>query len=133
MGDASLVYRSPSRRRPGPLACTGRPSWPARGWCSSPRRPVSHAVVLRVFNPVGPGAPEESLPGRVAAELRRALASGAEVRLGSLDAVRDFVDARDVADAVIAAAAGPAPPHAGSEHRQRAGRAGARTGSRSCS
>lgn len=70
-----------------------------------------HAVVLRVFNPVGPGAPEESLPGRLAAELRRAMASGAEVRLGSLDAVRDFIDARDVADAVIAAAAGPVPPH----------------------
>jgi nucleoside-diphosphate-sugar epimerase len=65
------------------------------------------AVVLRVFNPVGPGAPEESLPGRLAAELRRALTSGTEVRLGSLDAVRDFVDVRDVADAVLAAAAGP--------------------------
>ncbi|MBT2385489.1 NAD(P)-dependent oxidoreductase, partial [Streptomyces sp. ISL-11] len=30
------------------------------------------AVVLRVFNPVGPGAPRASLPGRLAAELRRA-------------------------------------------------------------
>jgi NDP-hexose 4-ketoreductase len=70
-----------------------------------------HAVVLRVFNPVGPRAPEESLPGRLAAELRRALTRGTEVRLGSLDAVRDFVDVRDVADAVLAAAAGPAPPH----------------------
>jgi len=70
------------------------------------------AVVLRVFNPVGAGAPENSLPGRVAAQLRQALASGADVRLGSLDAVRDFVDARDVAAAVLAAAAAPAPPHA---------------------
>ena len=69
------------------------------------------AVVLRVFNPVGPGAPEESLPGRLAAELRRALAGGTGVRLGSLDAVRDFVDARDVADAVIAAACAPQLPH----------------------
>jgi nucleoside-diphosphate-sugar epimerase len=69
------------------------------------------AVVLRVFNPVGPGAPEESLPGRLAAELRRALTSGTEVRLGSLDAVRDFVDVRDVADAVLAAAAGPGLSH----------------------
>jgi NDP-hexose 4-ketoreductase len=70
-----------------------------------------NAVVLRVFNPVGPGAPEEGLPGRLAAELRRALTCGTEVRLGSLDAVRDFVDVRDVADAVLAAAAGPVPPH----------------------
>jgi NDP-hexose 4-ketoreductase len=43
--------------------------------------------------------------------VRQALATGGEVRLGPLDAVRDFVDARDVADAVLAAAAAPAPPH----------------------
>jgi len=69
------------------------------------------AVVLRVFNPVGPGAPETGLPGRLAAELRRALAHGTDVRLGSLHAVRDFVDARDVADAVLAAVAAPVLPH----------------------
>jgi NDP-hexose 4-ketoreductase len=69
------------------------------------------AVVLRVFNPVGAGAPETGLPGRVAAQLRQALAGGSEVRLGPLDAVRDFVDARDVAAAVLAAAAAPAVPH----------------------
>ncbi len=65
------------------------------------------AVVLRVFNPVGAGAPETGLPGRVAAQLRRALADGTDVRLGPLEAVRDFVDARDVAAAVLAAAAAP--------------------------
>jgi nucleoside-diphosphate-sugar epimerase len=69
------------------------------------------AVVLRVFNPIGPGAPETGLPGRLAAELRRALALGTDVRLGPLDAVRDFVDARDVADAVLAAVAAPVLPH----------------------
>ena len=69
------------------------------------------AVVLRVFNPVGPGAPVTSLPGRLAAELRRALADGADVRLGPLDAVRDFVDARDVADAVLAAVTAGSLPH----------------------
>jgi nucleoside-diphosphate-sugar epimerase len=69
------------------------------------------AVVLRVFNPVGPGAPQTSLPGRLAAELRRALTPGTDVRLGSLDAVRDFVDARDVADAAFAAVAATALPH----------------------
>jgi nucleoside-diphosphate-sugar epimerase len=69
------------------------------------------AVVLRVFNPVGPGAPAASLPGRLAAELRRALAHGTDVRLGRLDAVRDFVDARDVADAVLAAATAGSLPH----------------------
>ena len=71
-----------------------------------------NAVVLRVFNPLGAGAPGSSLPGRVAAEFRRALGGGGGVRLGSLDSVRDFVDARDVADAVLAAAAAPRVPHA---------------------
>jgi nucleoside-diphosphate-sugar epimerase len=71
-----------------------------------------NAVVLRVFNPVGAGAPGSGLPGRVAAQLRQALAGGDDVRLGPLDAVRDFVDARDVAAAVLAAAAAPALPHA---------------------
>ena len=65
------------------------------------------AVVLRVFNPVGPGAPGGILPGRVVTEFRRALTAGSEVQLGPLDAVRDFVDARDVADAVLAAALAP--------------------------
>jgi len=69
------------------------------------------AVVLRVFNPVGPGAPTSSLPGRLAAELRTSQRHGTDVRVGALDAVRDFVDARDVADAVIAAAAAPSLPH----------------------
>jgi Nucleoside-diphosphate-sugar epimerases len=62
-------------------------------------------VVLRVFNPVGPGLPEESLLGRAAALLRRAIATGADhISLGSLASYRDFVDVRDVAAAVAAAA-----------------------------
>ncbi len=69
------------------------------------------AVVLRVFNVVGAGAPEDGLPGRAAAQLREAIAGGTDVRLGPLDAVRDFVDARDVANAVFAAATAPALPH----------------------
>ena len=62
------------------------------------------ALTLRVFNPVGPGAPADSLPGRLATSIARAWAEGDDVRLGPLDAVRDFVDARDVARAVCAAA-----------------------------
>ncbi|WP_232668578.1 NAD-dependent epimerase/dehydratase family protein [Pseudonocardia sp. TRM90224] len=61
------------------------------------------AVVLRVTNPVGPGAPTTGLPGALAAEIRRAQAEGDAVRVGPLDAVRDFVDVRDVARAVVAA------------------------------
>ena len=69
------------------------------------------AVVLRVFNVVGAGAPEDSMPGRAAVLLRQAMARGTDIRLGPLDAVRDFVDARDVADAVLAAATAPVLPH----------------------
>lgn len=60
-------------------------------------------LVLRVFNPIGPGAAIGSLAGRVIAELRRASAAGDAVRLGPLDAVRDFVDVRDIARAALAA------------------------------
>jgi NDP-hexose 4-ketoreductase len=70
------------------------------------------AVVLRVFNPVGPGAPDTILPGRLVGELRAATAEGRAVRLGPLDAVRDFVDVRDVADAAVAAACAPFLPAA---------------------
>ncbi|MGK5632063.1 NAD-dependent epimerase/dehydratase family protein [Streptomyces sp. URMC 123] len=66
------------------------------------------AVVLRVFNPVGAGAPASGLPGRLAGELRRAGPAGT-VRVGDLSAYRDFVDARDVGQAVALAATARAP------------------------
>jgi nucleoside-diphosphate-sugar epimerase len=63
------------------------------------------AIVLRVFNPVGAGMDVTTLPGRAARQLHRALAAGDDhVELGPLDDWRDFVDARDVAAAVLAAA-----------------------------
>lgn len=75
------------------------------------------AVSLRVFNVVGAGAPAGTLPGDATAQLRR-LPPGrpgplrpGPLRLGPLDGVRDYVDARDVADAALAAAAAPRLPH----------------------
>lgn len=58
------------------------------------------AVVLRVFNPVGPGSSVASLPGRLAQELAKAKADGGDITVGDLSAYRDFVDPRDVARAV---------------------------------
>lgn len=68
------------------------------------------AVALRVFNVLGAGSPADTLPGAAVAQLRQ-LADGGSLKLGPLDAVRDFVDARDVADAILAAAAAPSLPH----------------------
>lgn len=63
------------------------------------------AVVLRVFNPIGPGLPAENLLGQAAANMRAALERGDDhIRLGPLHAYRDFVDVRDVATAIRAAA-----------------------------
>jgi len=65
-------------------------------------------VVLRVFNPVGAHAPAAGLPGRLAAELRAAPRLGdGTVNVGSLAAHRDFIDARDVATAALAATGDP--------------------------
>lgn len=76
------------------------------------------AVVVRLFNPVGPGAPDATLAGSVAARLRRAIADGrTSLELGDLSAARDFIDVRDAADLMVGAALhdGPLPPviHAG--------------------
>jgi nucleoside-diphosphate-sugar epimerase len=62
------------------------------------------ATVLRLFNLVGPGTPPPLLPGRLVAELQAARATGGPARVGSLDGHRDFVDVRDAAAAIAAAA-----------------------------
>jgi nucleoside-diphosphate-sugar epimerase len=76
-------------------------------------------VVLRLANVCGPGTPPGSLLGDVARHLAdvartgRAGTAEAHLRLAPLDAYRDFVDVRDVAEAVLAAAQAPADRVAG--------------------
>ncbi|MFE2230209.1 NAD-dependent epimerase/dehydratase family protein [Streptomyces kronopolitis] len=66
------------------------------------------AVVLRLSNVIGAGTSPSSLLGQVAAQLHAADAGQeAVVRVSPLRASRDFVDVRDTADAVLAAAALP--------------------------
>jgi nucleoside-diphosphate-sugar epimerase len=64
------------------------------------QRTGADAVVLRVFDVIGPVSPESTLTGRVIRDLR----SRHTVEAGSLDVWRDFVDVRDVAEAVLAVA-----------------------------
>jgi nucleoside-diphosphate-sugar epimerase len=64
------------------------------------QRGGADAVVLRIFDVIGPGAPESTLTGRVIEDLR----SRHLIEVGSLDVWRDFVDVRDVAEAVLAVA-----------------------------
>ncbi|MFJ9526349.1 NAD-dependent epimerase/dehydratase family protein [Streptomyces cyaneofuscatus] len=77
-------------------------------------------IVLRLANVCGPGAPAGSLLGAVGARLARAGSAPRAaddpvvLRVAPLRARRDFVDVRDVAEAVVAAAGlpgtGPAEP-----------------------
>ncbi|MFB6889255.1 NAD-dependent epimerase/dehydratase family protein [Kitasatospora sp. NPDC056327] len=70
-------------------------------------------VVLRLANVIGAGVPAGSLFGQVAAHLARAARAdargdgAAELRLPPLRAARDVVDAVDAAAAVVAAATAP--------------------------
>lgn len=67
-------------------------------------------IVLRLFNPIGPGVPAENVAGRAVRQIRDALAEGGDrIHLGPLGAYRDFVDVRDVASAVVAAVFAAAP------------------------
>src|SRR5450759_1537195 len=62
------------------------------------------AVVLRVFNALGPAMPPGTLPSTALRRLTDAVASSApRIEMGPLGAVRDFVDVRDLAAAVVAA------------------------------
>jgi nucleoside-diphosphate-sugar epimerase len=67
-------------------------------------------TTLRVFNPIGPGLGVDTLLGRAAGLIRAATAGGRrEIALGDLSAYRDFVDVRDVGEAVRAAVFAPTP------------------------
>lgn len=65
------------------------------------------AVLLRPFNQVGPGQGEDFVIPAFAAQIARIEAGIGEpvLRVGNLDAERDFVDVRDVARAYVAAIA----------------------------
>jgi len=63
------------------------------------------AVIARAFNHIGPGQSDRFVVASFAAQLA-AIASGGEpvLRVGNLEAKRDFLDVRDVGDAYVALA-----------------------------
>jgi nucleoside-diphosphate-sugar epimerase len=83
-------------------------------------------MVARAFNPIGPGAPDTQAFGRFAARLREAVSEPVDLTVGDLESRRDFVDVRDVAQAMIALALRGYPRHVyhvgtGESHRVREG------------
>lgn len=65
--------------------------------CSSPLEPV----VARLFNPIGPGLPDTQAFGRFASLLATPGVDPLVLEVGDLESRRDFIDARDVAAALV--------------------------------
>ncbi|MEV0201941.1 NAD-dependent epimerase/dehydratase [Nonomuraea sp. NPDC050691] len=65
------------------------------------------AVVLRAANMSGPYPPQESFLAALVGRIHRALETGETLELSVADARRDFVDVRDVAEAIERAARAP--------------------------
>ncbi len=65
-------------------------------------------IVARVFNPIGPGTPPSQALGRFAAILAER-EGPITLNVGDLTPRRDFIDGRDVADALVALARRPRP------------------------
>jgi nucleoside-diphosphate-sugar epimerase len=102
---------------PAPLSLYGKTK--LDGTRATLRAGRAEPVVLRVTNVAGPRARADTLPAIVARRLAGIAASGrgdgrpAELRLAPLRSWRDYVDVRDVADSVLAAASAPAATAAG--------------------
>jgi NDP-hexose 4-ketoreductase len=97
---------------PAPLSLYGKTK--LDGTRATLRARRAEPVVLRVTNVAGPRARADTLPAIVARRLAGIAACGrgdgrpAELRLAPLRSWRDYVDVRDVAEAVQAAANAPA-------------------------
>ncbi len=99
-----LVEAAPTR----PVSPYGVAKLAATGLVATAASAGREAVVLRVFNALGPGMPAGTLPGGALLRLTEAVAASApRIEMGSLDSVRDFVDVRDIGAAVVAACRAP--------------------------
>jgi dTDP-6-deoxy-L-talose 4-dehydrogenase [NAD(P)+] len=80
-----------------------------RAVLESARQGRVDALVLRVSNMIGAGIPPGSLLGRIARQLHagRGTREPVEIRIPPLRGSRDFVDAEDASEAIVAAVAAP--------------------------
>ncbi|GAB1644440.1 NAD-dependent epimerase/dehydratase family protein [Krasilnikovia sp. MM14-A1259] len=99
----------PEDHPPQPVSAYGMSKLAGTELVLAARRDGWPATVLRIFNPIGPGTPGTLLPGRLVSVVRASAATGEPARLGPLHGHRDFVDVRDVAAAVAAAATATGP------------------------
>jgi nucleoside-diphosphate-sugar epimerase len=112
-------YRPPTDHRPidedapvGPVSAYGKAKLRASLLVTGATAAgLVDGVVLRVSNVLGSGMPTASLLGAVADRLGSAVpGQPVELRLGALRGYRDFIDARDVARAVVTTVAMSDPP-----------------------
>ncbi len=83
-----------------PLSGYGLSKW-AAGYLGRVAEPPLEVMSARLFNPVGPGLPPSQAFGRFARMLAEPGPDPLRMVVGDLEARRDFIDVRDVAQALV--------------------------------
>ena len=86
-----------------PRDAYGLSKWAATKLGMSAKPPLE-VISARIFNPIGPGLPTTQAFGRFAALLAAPGHDPVTMSVGGLDARRDFIDVRDVAEGMVALA-----------------------------
>jgi GDP-4-dehydro-6-deoxy-D-mannose reductase len=86
-----------------PIEPYGLSKWFATKAGLTAKRPLE-VIVARVFNPIGRGMPANQAFGRFAKCLANSPSGPASLKVGDLETRRDFIDVRDVAQALISLA-----------------------------
>jgi nucleoside-diphosphate-sugar epimerase len=101
LGSVDPVYLPVDESHVGfPQNVYGRSKWLATSAGLAERAPLE-VISARVFNPIGPGTPPSQAFGRFADRLTEPGSDPVDLKVGDLEARRDFVDVRDVARAFI--------------------------------
>ena len=103
---AALPVAEDYRRRPADSYGLSKLLATAAGLAA---RPPLEVITARIFNPIGPGLPRSQAFGRFAALLAEPGPDPLRLTVGDLTAYRDFIDARDVARALLSLAHGGTP------------------------